>query len=251
MRTVTDAVVLMAGTGSRLRGSGEVVPKPLVPILGRPLISYIAESLEQAGVRTLHAIVGANGDKLVESLRPLLPPSLELNPIRNPYWQKQNGISVLCAAGHVTEPFLLTMGDHLFDPEILPLVLQKSAEADGLILAIDKKLATIFDIDDAMKVQTSGDRVVTLGKNIEVYDAIDTGVFLCPNDLFDYLRRAQTRSRESDCSLADGVRLMASDGKVRGSDIGGAWWQDVDTPAMLAHAEENLRRLRSKSATLG
>lgn len=250
MRTVTDAVVLMAGTGSRLRTSGELLPKPLVPILGRPLISYIAESLERVGVQNLHAIVGANGDQLIESLAPLLPASLHLNPIRNPDWQKQNGISVLCAAGHAIEPFFLTMGDHLFDPAILPLVLE-SSEPSCLNLAIDKKLETIFDVDDAMKVQTDGDRVITLGKTLATYDAIDTGIFLCPTELFDYLRRAQSRSRGSDCSLADGVRLMASDGKVRAIGIGAAWWQDVDTPAMLAHAEENLRRWQIGSETSG
>ena len=242
MRAVTDAVVLMAGIGSRLRASGELLPKPLVPILGRPLISYIAESLEKAGVQTLHAIVGANSDSLVESLPPLLPATMQLNPIRNPDWQKQNGLSVLCASDHIAEPFLLMMGDHLFDQAILSLVLERSTPG-CLNLAVDKKLETIFDIDDAMKVQTSGHHVVTLGKNLEMYDAIDTGIFLCPNELFDYLRRAQSRSRGSDCSLADGVRLMASEGKVRAIDIGPAWWQDVDTPEMRAHAEENLRNL--------
>lgn len=237
MRTVTDAVVLMAGTGSRLRAGGQFLPKPLVPVLGRPLISYLADSLEKAGVQTLHAIVGGNGDDLIAALPPLLPASLRLNPIRNPEWQKQNGVSVLCAAGHVTEPFWLTMGDHLFDPGILSLVF-KGSQPGCLNLGIDKKLDTIFDIDDAMKVQTSGDRVITLGKNLQSYDAIDTGIFLSTLELFDYLRRAQ---REGDCSLADGVRLMASDAKVRAIDIGAAWWQDVDTPEMLAHAEGNLR----------
>lgn len=243
MRAVTDVVILMAGTGSRLRASGEILPKPLVPILGRPLISYITEALEQVGVQTLHAIVGANSDSVIASLRPLIPATIQLNPIQNPDWQKQNGLSVLCAAGHVKEPFLLMMGDHLFDPGILSLVLERG-ESSCLNLAIDKKIETIFDIDDAMKVQTSGDHVVTLGKDLEIYDAIDTGIFLCPGELFAYLRCAQSRSRGSDCSLADGVRLMAADGKVRGIDIGPAWWQDVDTPQMLAHAEKNLRRLR-------
>jgi choline kinase len=239
MREVTDAVVLMAGTGSRLRASGELLPKPLVPILGRPLISYIAESLADAGVQTLHAIVGANSDSLIGSLRALIPATMQLNPIWNPDWEKQNGVSVLCAAGHVAEPFFLTMGDHLFDPAILHLFLESSA-SNCLALAIDKKLETIFDIDDAMKVQTNGDRVVTLGKDLDIYDAIDTGIFLCPEELFDYLRRAQ---RDGDCSLADGVRLMASDARVRAIDIATAWWQDVDTPEMRAHAEENLRGL--------
>jgi 1L-myo-inositol 1-phosphate cytidylyltransferase len=242
MRAVTDVVILMAGTGSRLRASGEILPKPLVPILGRPLISYIAEALEQAGIQTLHAIVGANSDSVIASLRPLIPATIHLNFVQNPDWQKQNGLSVLCAAGHVTEPFLLMMGDHLFDPAILSLVLEGSTPS-CLNLAVDKKLESIFDIADAMKVQTRGDRVVTLGKDLEIYDAIDTGIFLCPEELFDYLRRAQSLSRGSDCSLADGVRLMASDSKVHAIDIGPAWWQDVDTPEMRAHAEENLRKL--------
>ncbi len=51
------------------------------------------------------------------------------------------------------------------------------------------------------------------------------------------------RKKDGDCSLADGVRLMASDGKVRAIDIGEAWWQDVDTPEMHAHAEAHFREV--------
>ena len=239
MRKITDAVVLMAGTGSRLRASGEMLPKPLVPMLGRPLICYIIESLQQVGVRTLHAVVGANGDDLIAALRPFVPPAMRLNAIPNPDWQKQNGISVLCAAGKVRAPFLLTMGDHLFQTAILERIAENS-DPTQLNLAVDQKIETIFDIDDAMKVQIKNDRVVAIGKQLTNYDAIDTGIFLCPNELFDYLQRAK---QNGDCSLADGVRLMAADNKVKAIDIGDAWWQDVDTPEMRARAEEELRRL--------
>jgi choline kinase len=239
MREVTDAVVLMAGTGSRLRASGEMLPKPLVPILGRPLISYLIDALQRAGVRNLHAVVGANGDALITALRLLVPSPLRLNPISNPNWQKQNGISVLCAAGQVQAPFFLAMGDHLFDAAIFEQLLRE-AEPARLNLAIDRKVNSIFDLDDAMKVQTDGERVARIAKGLTDYDAIDTGLFLCPNELFDYLRRAQ---REGDCSLADGVRLMASDGNVRAIDVGDAWWQDVDTPEMYAHAEAHFREV--------
>ena len=81
MRALTDAVVLMAGTGSRLRASGEMLPKPLIPISGRPLISYIIDSLQRVGVRNLHAIVGANSDALVRALAPLVPATMRLNAI--------------------------------------------------------------------------------------------------------------------------------------------------------------------------
>ena len=242
MREITDAVVLMAGTGSRLRASGEILPKPLVPIFGRPLIAYIAEALAKVGLRNLYAVVGANGDALVRGLQPLIPSSMQLHSISNPDWQKQNGISVLCAAGKVSAPFFLTMGDHLFDSAILVRVIEQ-ANPGELNLAIDRKIETIFDLADAMKVRTTDDRVTEIGKTLAGYDAIDTGVFLCPNELFAYLERAK---KNGDCSLADGVRLMAAKGKVRAIDIGEAWWQDVDTFEMRMRAEEILRQSCSR-----
>jgi choline kinase len=238
MYKITDAVVLMAGMGTRLRASGEMLPKPLVPIFGRPLISYVIDALEKVGVRNLHAVIGVEGDALVAALRPLLPLSMRLNPISNPNWEKQNGVSVLCAAGKMNEPFFLTMGDHLFDSSVLERVAGQASRSE-LNLAIDRKIEAIFDLDDAMKVQTDADRVIAIGKNLANYDAIDTGVFLCPNELFDYLRRAR---RNGDCSLSDGVRLMAEEGKVRAIDIGDAWWQDVDNFAMRRRAEEELSK---------
>ena len=238
MREITDAVVLMAGVGSRLRASGETLPKPLIPISGRPLICHIVEGLEKVGIRNLYAVVGADGDKLAAALRPLIPPTIRLEAIANPSWQKQNGISVLCAAGKVKEPFFLTMGDHLFDASIVSCVMEQG-DTSELNLAVDRKIDTIFDLDDAMKVQTDGNRVIAIGKSLANYNAIDTGIFLCPNEIFEYLRRAR---REGDCSLADGVRLMAEERKVRAIDIADAWWQDVDTFEMRVRAEKILRQ---------
>src|SRR5204862_373121 len=134
-------------------------------------------------------------------------------------------------------PFLVTMRDHLFDQSIVELLV-RDVVLDQLNVAIDRKLDSIFDVDDAMKVQTRSGQILKIGKDLPVYDAIDTGLFICPLDIFDYLERAK---RGGDCSLADGVRSMASEGKARAVDIGNAWWQDIDTPEMLARAETQLR----------
>ena len=234
----------MAGVGSRLGNAGGALPKPLVPIGGRPLISQAIESFVGVGVKTLHIVVGANGESLGHAIRALVPAHVELRVIPNPDWKKQNGVSVLCASGKVHAPFFLVMGDHLFHTSILEELLAESDPA-VLNLAIDRKIESVFDLDDAMKIQTSGGYVSGIGKTLSEYDAIDTGVFLCPNSLFDYLRKAQTKG---DCGLADGVRLMANDGKVRAIDIKDAWWQDVDTPEMLGRAEQEFATTNSSLA---
>lgn len=236
---ITDALILLAGAGSRLAAARGPVPKPLVEVLGRPLISYVLRALESVGIREVHAVVGANADEVIAGAEEWLPDGMRSHAIVNPEWQKQNGVSVLCAARVLPRPFLLTMGDHLFENAILQRLLN-GAERDRLTLAIDRKIEQIFDLGDAMKVRTQGDHIVEIGKTLSDFDAIDTGVFLCPPALFDYLERAKVNG---DCSLADGVRLMARDGKAAVVDIGDAWWQDVDTPEMLERAEQESARL--------
>jgi len=233
---ISEAVILMAGSGSRLRTDGTSLPKPLVPVFGRPLILYALEALARAEIKKVHFVVGFQRDLIKARVRPLIPAELNVCFIENHDWQKQNGISVLAAANHVEPPFLLIMSDHLFDQSILDLLL-RTAVPEQVNLAIDRKLDSIFDLTDAMKVRTSGDRIIAMGKDLASYDAIDTGLFVCPDDIFSYLERAR---RNGDCSLADGVRLMVGADKVRGVDIGDAWWQDVDTPEMLQRAEEHV-----------
>lgn len=229
----------MAGTGSRLRGSAQTIAKPLIPIGGRPLISYAIESFDKAGVERVHAVVGPNGDELAAAVAPLLPAHMQFHPIPNPKWQKQNGVSLLMAAGKVRAPFLLTMGDHLFESAILD-ALRAQSDPTRLNLAIDKKIASIFDLDDAMKVRVEQNRIAAIGKTLADYNAIDTGIFICPETIFEYLRRVL---KNDDCALADGVRLMAEEGNALAIDIGDAWWQDVDTPEMLERADREIRRL--------
>jgi 1L-myo-inositol 1-phosphate cytidylyltransferase len=245
MTAISEAVILMAGEGSRLRDGDKSILKPVAPVLGRPLISYTLETLTCAEIKTVHFVVGYESKRMAAQVKQLIPSGLSASFIENRDWKKQNGISLLVAAGHVGAPFLLTMSDHIFGGAIIGRLLD-SLGPGFLNIAVDRKLGSIFDLEDAMKIRTRGDRIVDIGKNLRDYDAIDIGLFVCPPEIFDYLERAKSDSCRNDCSLADGIRLMAGDDKVRGIDIGDAWWQDVDTPEMLQHAERQMaERMRS------
>ena len=238
MRAVFEAVILVAGQGSRLRGADKNCLKPFVPVLGRPLLSYILEAVSCAGIRTVYLVAGYESERVIAEARQLIPPQLTASFIVNRDWQKQNGISLLAAKDHVSAPFLLTMGDHVFEETIFDRLLD-NFEPGLLNIAIDRKLESIVDLDDAMKVQTRGNKVIGIGKNLRNYDAIDTGLFVCPTEIFAYLEQAKSTNGGSDCSLANGIELMAGDHKVRGIDIGAARWHDIDTPRVLEHAEQD------------
>ena len=163
MTAISEAVILMAGEGSRLRGSDNTFLKPFVPLLGRPLISYALDALIRAGITTVNFVVGYESGRMIEQVKQFLPSDLSASFIENRDWQKQNGISLLAAAGHVSKPFLLTMSDHLFDDAVVDRLLD-SSEPGFLNVAVDRKLDSIFDLEDAMKVQTCGDRVTGIGE---------------------------------------------------------------------------------------
>ena len=248
MSAVSEAVILIAGQGSRLRGTDMNFLKPFVPVLGRPLLSYILQAVSCAGISTAYFVVGYESERVIAKAKQLIPSNINASFIVNREWEKQNGISLLAAADHVSAPFLLTMGDHVFDDTMIDCLLN-NFEPGLLNLAIDRKLDSIVDLDDAMKVQMHGNKVTGIGKNLRSYDAIDTGLFVCPAEIFAYLEQAKSINGGSDCSLANGVELMAADNKARGVDIGSARWHDIDTRQVLEYAEQDpsWRVLRSLS----
>jgi choline kinase len=242
MTRVSEAVILMAGQGSRLRGADKTFLKPFVQVLGKPLISYTLQALTSKGINRLHFVVGYESERMIAETKRLISPGTTASFIKNHQWQKQNGISLLAAAGHVRTPFFLAMSDHLFDDAVIDRLFDQF-DPRLLNIAIDRKLDCIFDLHDAMKVRTRKDSVVEIGKNLRDYDAIDVGMFVCPVEIFAYLNKAKSASAQSDCSFADAIRVMAADTKTRVIDVGDAWWQDVDTPGALLSAEKNLTAL--------
>lgn len=60
------AVIPVAGIGSRLRPHTHTQPKALIPVAGKPILSHIIDSLQEAGFNDFVFIIGYLGDKIKE-----------------------------------------------------------------------------------------------------------------------------------------------------------------------------------------
>lgn len=229
------AVILAAGRGERLV-NGLDFPKPLKRVNGVPLIVRILRNLEKAGVDEVGIIVGYLGDVLERGLS-RYDFDLELRFIQNDEWHKPNGTSLLKARDFITGPTLMMMSDHLWAPELLDAVRNYPLASDEAVLGIDFHVDRCPDLEDATKVWVDGDRVVRIGKTLEAFHALDTGVFRITPALLAELARVDG---PDGCSLSQGVGALARAGKMRVADVGDAMWLDVDTPAMHAIAERAL-----------
>ncbi len=236
-REVKRAIILAAGRGTRLV-SQEEFPKPLKPVSGVPLLVRILRTLQSEGITEAVVIVGFRGEQIRKAL--LAEPSLalKLTFVENENYDKANGVSLLAAKDYVDQDCILSMADHLYAPELV----RRLREADlkgACALAVDYDIERCFDIDDATKVKLVGNKIVNIGKEIESYDAIDTGVFRIGPALIGELEKLYVA--RGDASLSDGVRALCASGQFVTVDGGDARWIDVDTPEAYARAEAMIR----------
>jgi choline kinase len=131
------------------------------------------------------------------------------------------------------------MADHILDDKIMSMISAHKPPKGGATLCVDYKLDTIFDMDDATKVQSRGSYISLIGKQLKEFNCIDTGVFVGTGGLFDAIEKVYHEKK--DASLSEGVQLLADENLMIALDIKDAFWQDVDNYEMLSHAEHLLR----------
>lgn len=229
-------LIIAAGRGSRLASGG--LPKPLFRLLGLSLIERALVNATRAGLTEFVVVTGYQSDRVTASLDRLAKRrGLNITHVVNEKWDGGNGLSVLAAREAIgDDTFVLLMADHLVDVSLLSGLRDAELEAGEVCLAIDSNLLNpLVDLDDVTKVRTRDGQLEAIGKNLEHYDAFDTGCFLCSADLFSALDQA--RNQEGDESLSAGIAFLAERGKMRVHDIGDAFWIDVDDARAAARAE--------------
>jgi len=219
------ALILAAGKGSRLREHAK--QKPLVQVVGMPLIGRVLRGLKEAGVQNVWIAVGYKGGMVRQSVGDNYA-GLTIRYIDVEHWKKGNLYSLLAAQGIFQQNFLLCMGDHIFDPEI-PKKLINSKFESAIALAIDK-----VSEEDTKVLERAG-TILNIGKKINQSNvAIDTGFFLCSPKVFEYANQAV---KEGASELADCVRIAGQSGDAQVVDVSGHLWADIDTKQDLDRAK--------------
>lgn len=70
MKKIDVAVIMAGGKGSRLRSiTNDEIPKPMVPVDGKPLLEYQVEALKEYGIKKIIMIVGHLGEKIMDHFK--------------------------------------------------------------------------------------------------------------------------------------------------------------------------------------
>lgn len=227
------AVVLAAGDGGRLGRHTASTPKPLVPIGGRPLISYTLRALSDAGLREAVVVLGYRGAQVRDAL---LRDShgLRLDYAWNADFHGGASLSLRAARSCLgPEPFLLVMADHMLSAGIIRRLLEAWRPGGPGLVATDSAPWHEAYVDEATRVaiDPATGLVTAIGKHLPRWDALDTGAFLFGPDAWDAVDAAP-----EDCELGEIYARLVEARRLAAIDVTGESWYDIDTEEDLAGA---------------
>ena len=238
MTEAATAMVLAAGFGERMRPLTLRMPKPLVPLAGKPLIDHVLDKLAGAGVRTAIVNVHYLPEQLEAHLaaRQGAPPEILVSDERGVLLDTGGGTKkALKLLGR--GPFFVHNADSVWSEGATPalarmLRLWNPAEMDCLLLLAPAATSVGYAARGDFSMAPDG-RLARRGEG-EVVPFAFAGVSLCDERLF----KDAPEGRFSLNLLWD--KALAR-GKLYGMRMDGRWMH-VGTPEALAEAESLFER---------
>src|SRR2546425_13026568 len=175
------AVILSAGEGTRMRPLTANLPKPLLPVAGKPFLAHTVEALRDAGVTELAVLIGWQGRRVKEYFG-----RGDAFGVKLSYEEQAEGLGPGHAIGlareHVSGDFLSVNGDVVFSAKAVRGLLGFHEKVKGPVMAV----AEVEDPSAFGVVELDGDHVVGLEEKPKAPKSklINAGVYLFPPDIF-------------------------------------------------------------------
>lgn len=228
MDKIRQAVVLAAGRGTRMGERTAALPKPMLPVLNKPILEHVLDRLAAAGVERFFLVVGYRRDVILEHFRNWrLPIEFCVQETLN-----GTGAAARLARDFASEPFLLTFGDIFCEPGAYlacAASLHDTTEAVMGVRWVDDPWqgAAVYETDGVIQ------RVIEKpppGTSQTHWNS--AGLYALRPSAFHYLDRL-TPSPRNEYELTQTFDLMLADGReLRIAAIDGMW-RDVGRPEDL------------------
>jgi len=229
--SITQAMILAAGKGTRMREMTDELPKPMIPVRGKPILQWIVDGLIQNGIERILIVVGYRKDVVMDHFDDGSHLGIEIEYVVQ---QVQNGTGKVVELGKGftgNEPFILSYGDILVPAESYAPITQLGAD-DGIITVkvnqeVSKGGAVFIEngyVTDLIEKPQPGQ------PTSPYYNA---GIYAFTPAIYDFTAQLKLSPR-NEYELTDAIRDMAKSGKrIRAEELTGDW-ADVRDPETLA-----------------
>jgi mannose-1-phosphate guanylyltransferase len=225
-----QALILAGGEGTRLRPLTSSLPKPVVPLAGRPFISYMLQWLRRHGVDEAILSCGFMADGVRDVLGDGAGVGMRLRYVEEPQPLGTGG-ALKFAEELLDDRFLMLNGDVLTDIDLTAQLRQHEQTGARATLA----LIAVEDPSAYGLVRRRDDRSVSgfLEKpNAEEIDTnlVNAGAYVLERSVLDVMAPAGTR-----ISIERDVFPQLVDDGLFGYEASG-YWLDIGTPQRYLQA---------------
>jgi|AGTN01.3.fsa_nt_gi Nucleoside-diphosphate-sugar pyrophosphorylase involved in lipopolysaccharide biosynthesis/translation initiation factor 2B, gamma/epsilon subunits (eIF-2Bgamma/eIF-2Bepsilon) len=225
----TKALILCGGRGERLKPITDTVPKPMVPVAGKPILEYQLDLLLKHGVREAVLLVGWHGEKVEEYFGngSRLGMSIEYS-YEDPDNRLGTAGPIKAARNKIKDTFLAMNGDIISDTDIGRIIsFHKDHKCLGTINMID--MPSPFGIIDM-----NGDYIVNFREKPVLPYKMNAGLYVLEPEVVDLM--PDVGSIETDV-----FPRIAAAGRLCGYDSTGIYWNDVGTHKDLEKASKDVQ----------
>jgi UDP-N-acetylglucosamine diphosphorylase / glucose-1-phosphate thymidylyltransferase / UDP-N-acetylgalactosamine diphosphorylase / glucosamine-1-phosphate N-acetyltransferase / galactosamine-1-phosphate N-acetyltransferase len=225
MGKIKIGIIPAAGKGLRLNDLllTRVLPKPMLPILSKPLLEYVLENMKSMGVEDVFMIVGAKKELIQEYFGNGADFDLRITYIeQNPLRGIAHAISL--TKDFVSEPFSVILGDDLTITSSLENLAETFWEKRALAVEgvvpennLDSiKRACCINLSDTGEIIEIVEKPSKPKSNLR-----GIGVYLFDPKVFDFIENTPISAKRNEREITDTIGLIAKKKRAYGVLING------------------------------
>ena len=226
---VNKALILAGGAGVKMRPLTYELPKPMIPVKGKPILEYIINNLRDNDIRDIVIGIGPLGNKIKEYFADGTKFGVKITYI------EENTRSGTASPLKKAKPFLgdstfvLYYGDVLADINIREMIDFHEHSNAQMTMAI----TSINETGEWGVVSMRGNDIVEFKEKPHkegFSKLINAGVYVVEPSVIDYIPKSEFSMLEEDV-----FPLLIKRGKLMGYNFDGLWF-DIATPKIYENA---------------
>jgi dTDP-glucose pyrophosphorylase/CBS domain-containing protein len=224
-----QAVIMAGGFGSRLRPLTEDMPKPMLPVGGRPLMEVLLEQLRDSGIRNVSVTTHFQPEKISEYFGDGKKFGVDLN-----YVNEEHPLGTGGALGLIpkpSEPLLVVNGDVLTQVNFRAMYLFHQEYKADLTLAVRQ-----YDFEVPYGViECEGVRVKGIQEKPSFNFFVNAGIYLLQPEVFQYIPLGKR------FNMTDLIQWLMDAGRTIVSFPVREYWMDIGQHADYAKAQQDVK----------
>jgi UDP-N-acetylglucosamine diphosphorylase/glucosamine-1-phosphate N-acetyltransferase len=227
--------ILAAGEGVRMRPLTSNIPKPLLPVAGKPFLEHNIDALRGAGIKDIILLIGWKANRIREHFGD----GSEFG-VRIEYVEQKERLGTAHAVSMIKDkvdsPFICLYGDVVLTHASVKGLLEHHRKVKGSVMA----LASVPDPRRYGCIKVKDGVVVDIAEKPDVPEGnlVNAGAYVLEPGIFDAIAETK-KSVRGEYEMTDSFRILMEKSHLYAHSLVGEW-MDVARPWDLLEANRIL-----------